>query len=325
MDATSQNGLLETTSLPMDENLPPRNCSAHEMIMYLAKRKREHEKLHPESRHGGRRIAGQTRNGHKSFIDDMAEKVGLHRDSIGKLARIGSRLVPLPANLNGHSIRNNKRELDLLSRQTPDVQKDIVDKLVSGDVQTVTEAVTGRNGRNGHNGADPRCVETEVPPNDSRNAADGPESQVGAPPSCSVKPDEGEEAPVAASDQPELPNLPTDADNLETKDRTVLAGSNGHGNIGLSIDSHRGSTTLRSQIDTGVEYIQRLVDALEGPKKVVDELSDQLNAMYTAYVGRNGRERPALPPIRSSTPRTWSFPQPDSGPNVAKCSDVWPV
>ena len=61
-----------------------------------------------------------------------------------------------------------------------------------------------------------------------------------------------------------------------------------------------------------VDYARRLVQDLGGPPEFADGWSHQLNDMYSDYINRNGRERPALPPIRSR-PLDWRvFHNPDT-------------
>ncbi len=224
---------------------------------------------------GGRRAAGQERDGAKSFIANTAEKAGCHKDSIGRLARIGSRLDPLPPELNDHPITNRQNQLELLSNQTSEMQKDIVEDLISGNATTVTEALAARNG---HHGEDAQRDEAELVPENPPAASEENQTQDGAAPSCSAKPDEGEEPQVTSSGESAPDDLPTGEGTPELRE----------------------SETVRSKINTGLNYVRQLVDTLGGSENIVKELSDHLEALYRTYVNRNGCERPALPPIHSN-------------------------
>lgn len=149
MDATTPKPA-EPAVLIGADGMPIDNWHAltwYERVKALARGKQKYEVLYPETRHGGTRTAGTTRGGPSPFVVYAAELLGVNRDTISKHARIGASLIDLPEALKDHPLVNNLGELESLSKQPSDGQQAIVEKLLSGEVKTVKEALPQNNRR----------------------------------------------------------------------------------------------------------------------------------------------------------------------------------
>ncbi len=287
-----------------DENLLRRDLNVYETAKTLARRKEVFEEIHPDTRHGGRRVAGQKCNGHKSFITDTAEKTGRHKDTIGKLARIGTRLIELPPDLNGHPIMNSGKQLDLLSRQAHEVQQAIVEMLVAQEAETVGEALAARNGHNGAAGRD----EAEVLPDNSPEAAAGPESQDGMAPSCSAEADNSPEAPVAASgdltpDGRASGDSATEVEYLRVDEYAARATLNCDCRVVLPNDCPREYSTRYSAGDAELGDMRFLIKRMEGKPEIFDGWEKELIAKCPVHEPHNdadsGRDEAEVLPENS--------------------------
>ncbi len=164
----------------LDENLVRKALNKHELAKALTRQKACYEKLNPSAGHGGKREKGAKRAGPKSFAEATAEKTGMHKDTVTKLARLGEKVIEMPAAMEGHPLLNNEKELLALSRLEPELQQQVVDVLVADEAQHVDEAlgVLGHpveKAKKKQDGASPSCSPS------SEGTEAGREGDVGPP------------------------------------------------------------------------------------------------------------------------------------------------
>lgn len=117
------------------ENIIRPDLKALERAVFLAELKRLHEEMYPESRNGGDRRSAVARaradqNEIFSFSSLAAERTGLTERAIQLSIAIAKNLSPaLQEELMGTWLASHQAGLQLLSQQTPELQRKIVDLL----------------------------------------------------------------------------------------------------------------------------------------------------------------------------------------------------
>ena len=140
---------LELRLAEIDENLMRRELSELDRATFLLERKRVYEALHPETRHGGKRVSKKSKLSSVStwsarFTAVMAEKLARNERGIQRLVRRAERLAPdVRALLQGTRVADIGRELDLLARMPPERQRAAarIIKQRGGDVRSALETM----------------------------------------------------------------------------------------------------------------------------------------------------------------------------------------
>lgn len=135
---------LEAQLLEIDENICRRELSELDKATFLAKRKEVYEALHPETKHGGDRKSDQVDSlVHliPSFTEATAQKLGLDARSVRRSVHRYTSIVPdVREKIAGTWLANNGAQLDALSRETPEFQRQIADFAVQwSGVKNVSE------------------------------------------------------------------------------------------------------------------------------------------------------------------------------------------
>jgi len=150
----------------IDENLVRSNLTKLEAARALARKKEIYEALHPETRHGARRITGMNRdqNGRllpkaqqspkdvvitpfgddspvprvPSFVDDTARRLGTSRSTVAQAVRIGRTITPqTEAVIKGTPVENRLNDLLGLAQVTdPGEQQTVAQTLVDRAAST---------------------------------------------------------------------------------------------------------------------------------------------------------------------------------------------
>lgn len=111
--------------------------NALERCRVLAEAKNAYVKLHPETRHGGKRNKHVARSGPPAFGSYAARLTGVSRQTISLCNSIWGRLsADSRDRLSGLPISDNQRELEALSRLPPDRQRQGLDHLMAGEIDT---------------------------------------------------------------------------------------------------------------------------------------------------------------------------------------------
>lgn len=124
----------------IDENLIRNNLSALQEGLQLARRKAIYEELHPETRHGATGRAGKKDDTVSSFSEDTAAKTGKDKRTISRKVQLGSALADVADDLSGTPIEDSQKDLLALASMTPGLRDQVIDKIKSGDADTVAGA-----------------------------------------------------------------------------------------------------------------------------------------------------------------------------------------
>ena len=120
---------LHAQLLEIDENICRRELNELDKATFLAKRKEVYEALHPETKHGGDRKSDQVDSlVHliPSFTEATAQKLGLDARSVRRSVHRYTSIVPdVREKIAGTWLANNGAQLDALSRETPEFQRQI--------------------------------------------------------------------------------------------------------------------------------------------------------------------------------------------------------
>ena len=131
----------------VDENCVRTNMTTLERAEVMRQRKALYESLHPETRAGIAQAAGAnkakgvSRNSQprvKSFLDDTAEKLGIHRSTVARLVQIAENLTPEAKDI----LRNTKASngtLLAISRMKPEEQAEASILLAEGKIRSIRE------------------------------------------------------------------------------------------------------------------------------------------------------------------------------------------
>ncbi|MCW4589376.1 ParB N-terminal domain-containing protein [Gluconacetobacter entanii] len=122
---------LEARLLEIDENLCRHELTPLDKSTFLAERKAVYEELHPETKHGGDRKTDQVAElCHliPSFTEATAERLGLTARSIRAYITRYKNIAPdVRQQLAGTWLADSGQQLDELARQTPEIQRKIVE------------------------------------------------------------------------------------------------------------------------------------------------------------------------------------------------------
>ena len=133
--------------MEIDDNLAGKFLDALDQAEFLAARKRVYENAHPETRKG---IAGAkarwdatTNLAVASFVKATAEATGLSERNIQRRAMVGERLSRADIRMiREASTRIKATDLEALAKiGEPIVRSDVIGRLASGEVKSVSEAL----------------------------------------------------------------------------------------------------------------------------------------------------------------------------------------
>lgn len=134
----------------IDENLMRRELTALDRARNLLERKRVHEELYPETKHGGERPKGQAANLATRFTADVAERIGLGERTVQRACEIAEKLSPeLFARIEHSALANNQAALEALAKQPAERQRAAVDLMFAQEnpAKSVADALGRLDGR----------------------------------------------------------------------------------------------------------------------------------------------------------------------------------
>lgn len=134
---------LEARLAEIDENLIRNEGSAAERALWLKERKEVYEGLYPETKRGGDRKSEvfQTAPGAVCFVKDTAEKTGQSERKVFEDLQIAENISSeVMEKVLDTELADRKKDLIRLSRMEPEQQEQIVDKIVSGEADTINHA-----------------------------------------------------------------------------------------------------------------------------------------------------------------------------------------
>ena len=142
---SSLEGLLAELA-EVDENVVRKGLSAVEYSDLLLRRKEIYEMLHPEIKHGGDRksekikIAKCNLDLAKPFIQDTAEKLGVHPTTVARQIQTAKNLTTEAKDIiRDTGTKITKKDALKLSRLAPEQQKDAASRLAAGDIHSMDE------------------------------------------------------------------------------------------------------------------------------------------------------------------------------------------
>ena len=142
---SSLEGLLAELA-EVDENVVRKGLSAVEYSDLLLRRKEIYEMLHPETKNGGDRksekirIAKCNSDPAKPFIQDTAEKLGVHPTTVARQIQTAKNLTTEAKDIiRDTGTKITKKDALKLSRLAPEQQKDAASRLAAGDIHSMDE------------------------------------------------------------------------------------------------------------------------------------------------------------------------------------------
>lgn len=135
----------------IDENFVRNDLSALEYGEMLLRRKEIYEMLHPETKAGTAQAVGMNRvvgnnvdckmqTTSKSFINDTAEKLGVHPCTVARQVQTAKNLTPETKEIiKGADTKISKKTALKLSRLEPERQKEAAALLAAKEIKTVDE------------------------------------------------------------------------------------------------------------------------------------------------------------------------------------------
>lgn len=142
---SSLEGLLAELA-EVDENVVRKGLSAVEYSDLLLRRKEIYEMLHPEIKHGGDRksekikIAKCNLDPAKPFIQDTAEKLGVHPTTVARQIQTAKNLTDEAKDIiRDTGTKITKKDALKLSRLAPEQQKEAASRLAAGDIHSMNE------------------------------------------------------------------------------------------------------------------------------------------------------------------------------------------
>lgn len=142
---SSLEGLLAELA-EVDENVVRKGLSAVEYSDLLLRRKEIYEMLHPEIKHGGDRksekikIAKCNLDPAKPFIQDTAEKLGVHPTTVARQIQTAKNLTDEAKDIiRDTGTKITKKDALKLSRLAPEQQKEAASRLAAGDIHSMDE------------------------------------------------------------------------------------------------------------------------------------------------------------------------------------------
>ncbi len=138
---------LEARLIEIDENLMRRELSPLDRAIFLNERKKVHEEMYPETKHGGDvksadfKEKNQMANLATRFSKAAAEKTGLSERSIRRAVSIIVRLSPDVIELvRSTGLAESGKELEALAKKEPAAQRAILNVIADGNAQKVSQA-----------------------------------------------------------------------------------------------------------------------------------------------------------------------------------------
>ncbi len=140
---------LQAELAEIDENFVRTELSAVEYSDLLLRRKEIYEALHPETKAGVSQAAGMNRAvgnnveckmraTSKSFVDDTAEKLGVHPSTVRRQIQTAKNLTPEAKKIIRDSdAKLTKTDALQLSRLSPEKQKEAASMLASGEINSM--------------------------------------------------------------------------------------------------------------------------------------------------------------------------------------------
>ena len=133
----------------IDENYVRRGLSSLERADLVKRRKTLYESLYPETKAGVAQAAGMNRaKGNnvsctvqptiKSFLDDTAEKLGVHRSTVARMVQIAENMTPEAKEILKDTKVGNGTLL-AISRMTPEQQTEAATLLATGKIKSIKE------------------------------------------------------------------------------------------------------------------------------------------------------------------------------------------
>ena len=133
----------------IDENYVRYNLTALEKADLVKRRKTLYESLYPEKKAGVAQAMGMNRaKGNnvsctvqptmKSFLDDTAEKLGVHRSTVARMVQIAENMTPEAQKILKNTKVGNGTLL-AISRMTPEQQTEAATLLAEGKIKSVKE------------------------------------------------------------------------------------------------------------------------------------------------------------------------------------------
>ena len=142
---SSLEGLLAELA-EVDENVVRKGLSAVEYSDLLLRRKEIYETLHPETKRGGDRKSEKIKGAKcafdsvPSFIDDTAEKLGVHRATVKRQIQTAKNLTAEAKDIiRDTGTKITKKDALKLSRLAPEQQKDAASQLAAGEIKSMNE------------------------------------------------------------------------------------------------------------------------------------------------------------------------------------------
>lgn len=142
---SSLEGLLAELA-EVDENVVRKGLSAVEYSDLLLRRKEIYEMLHPETKNGGDRksekirIAKCNSDPAKPFIQDTAEKLGVHPTTVARQIQTAKNLTAEAKDIiRDTGTKITKKGALKLSRLKPEQQKEAASRLAAGDIHSMDE------------------------------------------------------------------------------------------------------------------------------------------------------------------------------------------
>lgn len=130
----------------IDENFVRTDLSAIEYGDLLLRRKEIYEALHPEAKRGGDRRSEKIKGAKcafdfaPSFVDDTAEKLGVHRSTVKRQIQTAKNLTPeVKAIIRDSGAKVTKKDAMKLSRLKPEQQKDAASRLAAQEIHSIGE------------------------------------------------------------------------------------------------------------------------------------------------------------------------------------------
>ena len=142
---SSLEGLLAELA-EVDENVVRKGLSAVEYSDLLLRRKEIYEALHPGTKHGGDRksekikIAKCKLDPDRSFVEDTAEKLGVHPATVARQIQTAKNLTDEAKDIiRDTGTKITKKDALKLSRLAPEQQKDAANQLAAGDIHSMDQ------------------------------------------------------------------------------------------------------------------------------------------------------------------------------------------
>lgn len=137
---------LQAELAEIDENFVRNDLSTLEYGEMLLRRKEIYEMLHPNSKHGGDRKSEKIKSAkckvdfEKSFIEDTAEKLGVHPCTVARQIQTAKNLTPETKEIiKDTDTKISKKAALKLSRLEPEQQQEAAALLAAKEIKTVDE------------------------------------------------------------------------------------------------------------------------------------------------------------------------------------------